>query len=44
MENLVRWPNGEFSEVAIHGESSSSLSTTNSDSRVLPCICEFMLK
>ena len=36
---------GEFSdEVAIHGEFSSILYTTNSDSRVLPCICEFMLK
>ena len=41
MENLVRWPNGEFSEVAIHGESSSSLSTTNSDPRFTSnCVCE----
>ena len=49
---MTVWPNGEssevaihgeFSEVVIHGEFSSSLFTTNSDPRVLPSICEFML-
>ena len=51
---MAVWQNGEFSEVAIHGEFSdevaihrefsSSLSTTNSDPCVLPSICEFMLR